>query len=67
MTYVTADEVRRLVLLGPCKSTLDLDPIPTNLVMDYIDILITPIKSIINLSLNGGFSNSQLKSGIVLK
>ena len=44
LSCVTADEVRHLVL---CKSS-DLHPIPTSLVKDCIDILITPITSIIN-------------------
>ena len=49
-TCGTTNEVHRLVLRAPCKSS-DLDPIPTSLVKDCIDILITPITSIINLSL----------------
>ena len=53
LTSVTADEVRHLVLRAPCKSS-DLDPIPTSLVKDCFDILITPITSIINLSLTQG-------------
>ena len=50
---VSADEVSQLVLWAPCKSS-DLDQIPTSLVKDCIDILITPITSIINLSLTEG-------------
>ena len=38
---VIADEVHHLVLRAPWKSS-DLDPIPTSLVKDCIDILITP-------------------------
>ena len=45
ITCVTADEVRRLVLLAPCQSS-DLDPILTSLVKDSPDILITLITSI---------------------
>ena len=59
-----ADEVRRLVLLAPSKSW-DLDPIPTSLVKDCIDILITPITSIINLLLTEGSFPSHFKSALV--
>ena len=61
---VTADEVRHLVLRAPCKSS-DLDPIPTSLVKDCIDILITPITAIINLSLTEGSFLSHVKSAHV--
>ena len=44
LSCVSADEVRHLVLRAPCKSS-DLDPIPTSLVKDCIDILITHINS----------------------
>ena len=64
LTCVTANEVRRLVLRAPCKSS-DLDPIPTSLVKDCIDILITPITSIIDLSLTGGSFPSHFKSAQV--
>ena len=47
---VTADEVSCLVLRAPWKSS-DLDPIPTLLAKDCIDISIIPITSIINLLL----------------
>ena len=60
LTCVTNDEVRRLVLQAPCKSS-DLDPIPTTLVKDCIAILITPITSIINLSLTEGSFPSHFK------
>ena len=55
---------RRLVLSAPRKSS-DLDPIPTSLVKDCIDILVTPIVSIVNLSLSEGCSPSHLKSALV--
>ena len=57
---VSADDVRHLILLAPCKSS-DLDPIPTSLVKYCIDILITPITSLINLSLTEGSFPSHLK------
>ena len=60
VTYVTDDEVRRLVLSAPCKSS-DLDPVPASLVKDCIDILVTPIASIVNLSLSAGCFPSYFK------
>ena len=53
LSHVTDAEVRRLVLSAPCKSS-DLDPLPTGLVKDCIDVLVTPIVSIVNLSLSKG-------------
>ena len=64
LTYVTDDEVRRLVLSAPCKSS-DLDPVPTSLVKDCIDILVTPIVSIVNLSLAERCFPSHFKSALV--
>ena len=61
---VTADEGRYLVLRALCTSS-DLDPIPTSLVKDCIDILITPITSIINLMLTEGSFSSHFKSAHV--
>ena len=54
----------RLVLRAPSKSS-DLDPIPTSPVEDCIDILITPITSIINLLLTEGTFPSHFKSAHV--
>ena len=64
LSCVSADEVRHLVLRARCKSS-DLYPIPTSLVKDCIDILITPITSIINLSLTEGSFPSHFKSAHV--
>ena len=50
LSCVTTDEVHYRVLEASCKSS-DLDPIHTSLLTDYIDMLITPITSVINLSL----------------
>ena len=47
LTNITADEMRRLVLRDLWKSS-DLDPIPTSLLKDCIDVLITPITFILN-------------------
>ena len=53
LSHVTDAEVRRLVLSAPCKSS-DIDPLPTGLVKDCIDVLVTPVVSIVNLSLSEG-------------
>ena len=64
LTHVTDAEVRRLVLSAPCKSS-DLDPIPTSLEKDCIDILVSPIMSIVHLSLSKGCFPSHFKSALV--
>ena len=50
---VTEDQVTKIITNSPSKSC-SLDPWPTFLVIDYLDIPITPITSIINSSLEQG-------------
>ena len=50
---VTEDQVTKIILESPIKSC-SLDLWPTFLVLEYLDILITPITSIINASLEQG-------------
>ena len=50
---VTGDQVTKIIMKFPSKSC-SLDPWPTFLVLDYLDMLITPITSIINASLEQG-------------
>ena len=50
---VTEDQVTKIITNSPSKSC-SLEPWPTFLVLDYLDILITPITSIINASLEQG-------------
>ena len=64
LTHVTDAEVSHLVLSAPWKSS-DLDPLPTSLVKDCIDILVMPIVSIVNLSLSEGCFLSHFKSALV--
>ena len=64
LTCVTTDEVRHLVLRAPCMSS-DLDPISNSLVKDCIAILITPIRSIINLSVIAECFPSNFKCAYV--
>ena len=47
------DEVRKIDMKSASKSC-DLDPIPTNILKALLDILIKPITTIINLSLESG-------------
>ena len=47
-----------------CKSS-DLDPLPTSLVKDCIDILFTPIVSVVNVSLSEGSFPSHFKYALV--
>ena len=49
----TADEVEKLILSSQDKSC-DLDPLPTKLLKFCLDVLLTPIKNIVNLSLESG-------------
>ena len=64
LTHVTDAEVRRLVLSSPYKSS-DLHPLPTGLVKDCIDVLVTPIVSIVNLSLSERCFPKHFKSALV--
>ena len=65
-SHVTDAEVRHLVLVlsAPCKSS-DLDPLPTGLVKDCINVLVTPIVSIVNLSLSEGCFSTHFKTVLV--
>ena len=44
------DEIKKNILSSSSKSC-DLDPIPTSVLKNYLDILITPITDIINISM----------------
>ena len=50
---VTAGEVRRIVLAAPAKSC-SLDPIPTYLLRDCIDVLLPFLSAMVNASLREG-------------
>ena len=47
-------------------ASCDLDPIPTSLVKECLDVLITPITNIVNLSLQNGVFPSEFKSARVV-
>ena len=56
----TSEEVRKLILTSPTK-TCALDPIPTSLLKSCVDVLLTPITNIVNLSLKLGSFPDTLK------
>ena len=56
----TADEVKKLILSSQDKSC-DLDPLPTKLLKSCLDILLTAITNIVNLSLESGSFPDVLK------
>mgnify|MGYP003953543213 CR=1 FL=1 len=62
---VKEEEVRKLILSSPSKSC-PLDPWPTCLVKDCIDILIFPITRLLNLSLSKGIFPEKFKKAIVI-
>ena len=44
------DEIKKLIL-GSSSKSCDLDPIPTSVLKNCLDIIITPITDIINISM----------------
>ena len=61
---VSADEVRKLIMSSPSKSCL-LDPIPTWLLKENIDLFLPIFVSIVKSSLQSGVFPSCLKEAIV--
>ena len=61
---VSEDEVRKLMSSSPNKSC-NLDPCPTSIVKDCVDLLVGPITSIINMSLSNGIFPGQFKQALV--
>ena len=48
--HATEDEIKKLIFSSSSESC-DLDPIPTSMLKNYLDILIAPITYIINFSM----------------
>ena len=63
---VTEDQVTKIIMNSPSKSC-SLDPWQTFLVLDYLDILITPITSIINASFEQAKCPNFLKKSFLDK
>ena len=63
-TLATEAEIKKLIMKS--KSTAsDLDPFPTSLLKDCLDVLIEPITSIINKSLQEGVFPDQFKKAYI--
>ena len=62
---VSEDFVKKVISQMPTKSCI-LDPMPTNLVKDYVHELIPLITQIINTSLTSGIVPSSFKEAIVI-
>ena len=58
------DEVRKVIMSSPSKHC-DMDPIPTWILKDHIDLLLSTITRIVNLSLETSTFPSQFKSAVV--
>ena len=61
---VSEENVKNIIMSSNAKSC-NLDPIPTSILRQNIDILIEPITRIINLSLKNGKVPSDFKSAIL--
>jgi hypothetical protein len=59
------DEVRRIIMESPSK-WCQLDPIPTSLLKTCVDVLLTLITRIINLSMSSGVMPHNLKESLIL-
>ena len=55
------DEIKKYILSSSSKSC-DLDPIPTSMLKNRLDIIITPITDIINISMETSTFPQNFKS-----
>ena len=60
LTLATEAEIKKLIMKSKSTSS-DIDSFPTSLLKDCLDVLIEPITSIINKSLQEGFFSDQFK------
>ncbi|XP_072177812.1 uncharacterized protein [Diadema setosum] len=63
-SYVSDSEIRKIILRAPSKSC-DLDPLPTWLLKEYVDVFVPVISQIVNTSMNSGVFPDKLKEAIV--
>ena len=63
-TQVTQDEIGKIISKSPTKSCL-LDPLPTFLIKECIDILLPSITKLVNCSLREGLVPDGLKKAVV--
>ena len=64
-TPLTEEEINKLISSSPKKSCI-LDPMPTSLVMECMDVLLPIITKMVNLSLESGRCADDWKSAVVL-
>ena len=60
----TEDEIKKLILSSSSKSC-NLDPIPTHVLKYYLDILVTAITNIINISMDTSTFPKKIKEAHV--
>ena len=63
-TQVTQDEIAKIISKSPTKSCL-LDPLPTFLIKECIDILLPSITKLVNFSLSEGLVPDDFKKAVV--
>ena len=63
LTLATEAEIKKLIMKSKSTSS-DLDPFPTSLLKDCLDVLIEPITSIINKSLQEGVFTGPVQKRI---
>ena len=61
----TEEEVRKIIM-SFSNATCDMDPVPTKLVKDLLDVLITPITSLVNISLQTSSFPEKWKCATIL-
>ena len=61
---VTLDETNKLILSATPKSC-KLDPIPTKLLRNHINVLAPTIQKIINISITNGTISSNMKEALL--
>ena len=64
LTLATEAEIKKLIMKSKSTSS-DLDPFPTSLLKDCLDVLIEPITSVINKSLREGVFPDQFKKAYI--
>ena len=64
LTLAAETEIKKLIMKSKSTSS-DLDPFPTSLLKDCLDVLIEPITSIVNKSLQEGVFPNQFKKAYI--
>ena len=65
MTPVTTDELRRVILASPPKSC-ELDPLPTSLLQEFVDVLLPLLAVLCNSSIREGVLPPSQKRSILV-